>query len=264
MPKRYTPAQKQEALRLLDLYDYKLSAVQQLTGISHTTLARWRDEHFTNNPDLSFKKSFPIPNERTHITDPPPHPDHPEAELIQDGDFQYYRLPDGRVFADLSQEEREELKHLRDPADLDSPPADSRPPDQPEAGVPGRTYPYLLEDEETDAEKNLEEFRKVREILMSHAHQLAASLAPEDPDINRRSLALARILDRIHQLDAMLPELMPEQIIRFEFVYDGMVHNTPPWEQTEEEILEELKRLRDRKAREASRETSHSPHTSHA
>lgn len=246
MPKRYSPARKQETLRLLHLYDFKLSTVQQLTGISHTTLARWRDEHLADNPDLSFKKSSPIPNERTHISDPP----HPDAELIQDGDFQYWRLPTGEVFANLSDEERESLKHLRELEPPDPPEPPPPPAAEPQAGVPGKTYPYPLEDDE-DENDNYDDFRKVRDILMSHAQRLAESLNPDDADINRRSLALSRILDRIHQLDAMLPDLIPEQIIRHEFVYDGMVHDKPPWERTEEDLLQQLERVREKKALEA-------------
>ena len=63
---------------------------------------------------------------------------------------------------------------------------------------------------------------------MDHAQKLAKNLNPDDPDINRRSLALSRILDRVHQLDIMLPDLKPEQVLRIEYTYEGLVHNTPP------------------------------------
>ena len=86
---------------------------------------------------------------------------------------------------------------------------------------------------------------------MRHAQNLAANLKPDDPDINRRSLALSRILDRIHQLDNMLPDLMPEQVLRYEFVYDGMVHDKEPWKRTEEDLLAQLEIVRKKKAREA-------------
>ncbi len=245
MPKRYSPAQKQEALRLLDLHQYKASTVQHLTGISHSTLCRWRDEHFMNNPHLSGKKSSTIPNHHTRIKSPkPPHPD---ATLIQDGDFQYWRLPDGRVLADFTDEERERLKHLRGP-DLPDAPAPDPPPAEPKAGIPGLSYPYPLEDDEPA--DNYGDFRKVRDILMKHAKYLAENLKPDEPDINRRSLALARIIDRVRQLDEMLPSLMPEQVIRHEFVYDGMVHNKPPWERTEEDLLAHLEIVREKKALE--------------
>ena len=74
MPNRCPSSQNQESPRLLDLYDYKLSTIHQLTDMSHTSLSRLRDEQLMNIPDLSFKRSFPIPYERKHITEPPPTP----------------------------------------------------------------------------------------------------------------------------------------------------------------------------------------------
>ena len=123
-------------------------------------------------------------------------------------------------------------------------------PQRPPVGVPGKTYPYPLEEDE-ETQNNFDDFRKVRDILMDHAHQLATNLKPDDPDINRRSLALSRILDRVHQLDEMLPDLNPESVLRFEYVYDGQVHNIAPWEASEEYLEKQLKWVREQKAREA-------------
>lgn len=187
MPKRYAPAQRQEALRLLAFQHDSVPIVHQLTDIPRSTLYHWRNQEFSNKTDSIGQENIPYPIGGVQQTDPPEPPPSP----------------------------------------------DPPPPNEPSAGVPGRTYPYPPEDDESDAEQNLEDFRRVRDILMNHAQQLAENLKPDDPDINRRSLALSRILDRIHQLDDMLPSLIPEQVMRWEFVYDGMVHDRPPWERTE-------------------------------
>ena len=254
MPKHHTPAQKQEALRLLAIHNDNVPIVEQLTGVPRPTLYRWRKQELSQNAAQMRQKNIPSIDNHSHKTDTsaqPPEPppiDHSDADLIQHDDFQFTRLPSGQVFARLSDEERERLDYLKVPDPPEPPlpapepplpapepplPAPEPPlaPDPPapesNAGVPGVTYPYPLEDGD-DAVNDYDDFRKVREILMGHAHQLAVNLKPDDPDINRRSLALSRILDRIHQLDAMLPDLNPKQPIRIEFAYDGMVHNVPP------------------------------------
>ena len=73
------------------------------------------------------------------------------------------------------------------------------------------------------------DFTFIREKLMTYARAMAANLAPDDPDINRRTLALTRILDRIQWLDQILPDRIPERVIRFEHYYDGEVQEHPPW-----------------------------------
>ncbi len=196
MPSRYTPDQKQEALRLLFKYDHNIPIVEQLTGVPRSTLYRWRKQQLSQDGAQMRQKNIPSSDNHSHETETP--------------------LPADR-----------------------------------KAGISGRTYPYPLEDDEADADENLDDFRRLRSVLMQHAQNLAADLNPDDPDINRRSLALSRILDRIHQLDAMLPDLLPEQILRHEFVYDGMVHDKPPWERTEDDLLEQLEFVRREKAREA-------------
>ena len=64
---------------------------------------------------------------------------------------------------------------------------------------------------------------------MKYARKMAADLRPDDPDSNRRTLALSRILDRIQWLDEILPDRIPERTIRFEYYYDGQVQEHPPW-----------------------------------
>ena len=64
---------------------------------------------------------------------------------------------------------------------------------------------------------------------MKYARQMAADLRPNEPDSNRRTLALARILDRIQWLDEILPDRIPDKTVRWEFLYDGKLHQHPPW-----------------------------------
>ena len=257
MPSHYTPTQKQEALRLLAFHNDNVPIVEQLTGIPRPTLYRWRKQELSQNDAQMRQKNIRSIDNHLHKTKPPP-TDHPDAELIQDGDQQYWRLPTGEVFAHLSDEERASLAHLREADDPDPPPVPDAPPAEPKAGVPGLSYPYLLEDDDEPTD-NYGDFRNVRDILMKHAKYLAKNLKPDEPDINRRSLALARILDRVRQLDAMLPSLMPEQVLRHEFVYDGMVHDKLPWQRTEEDLLAQLEIVREIKADEARRNTKNAP-----
>ncbi len=228
MPNQYPPGRKLEALDLLELHNHNVPIVHQLTGIPRSTLYYWRDQELSNKNVSIGQKNIPSPIGAVQQAESSPPPDHPEAKLIQDGDDQYWRLPSGQVVAKRPDEERESLLKEYGVPDLpEPPPAPDPPPDQPQRGVPGKTYPYPLEDDD-DPANGYDEFRKVREILMGHAQQLAANLKPDDPDINRRSLALSRILDQIHHLDLLLPSLNPEQVIRHEFVYDDMVHDKPP------------------------------------
>ena len=155
--------------------------------------------------------------------------DHPDGKWV-DGilDRPVFQLPNGQQIAETTDEEREYLAQLKVP----DPPADSMPPPSddwdkvyPPSGVPGKTYPYPKEDEESEGE--FKDFRRVRDLMMKNALHLATNFNPDAPDINLRSLALSRMLDGIHHLDQILPNLNPEQLVRFEYVYDGMVHDKP-------------------------------------
>lgn len=79
------------------------------------------------------------------------------------------------------------------------------------------------------ANADAEDFTFIREQLMKYARQMAADLQPDDPDINRRTLALARVLDRIQWIDNILPDHSSERVIRIEYYYDGKVQDLPPW-----------------------------------
>ena len=84
-------------------------------------------------------------------------------------------------------------------------------------------------DADNTTEDDYADFTYIRDQLMNYAREMAADLRPHDPDSNRRTLALSRILDRIQWLDELLPGRIPEQTIRFEYFYDGEVQEHPPW-----------------------------------
>ncbi len=74
------------------------------------------------------------------------------------------------------------------------------------------------------------QYAQLRNILMRHAMTLANNLLLGDRFVNQRVYALTRLLDRIIALDETLPDLQPEQTIRFEYSYDDAIHNIPPWD----------------------------------
>ena len=104
---------------------------------------------------------------------------------------------------------------------------------QSEANTPAEADPLPAHSnsDENDNSTNTDvaDFSFIRDQLMKYARQLAADLLPDDPDSNRRTLSLTRILDRIQWLDQILPDRIPEQVIRFEHYYNGSVHEHPPW-----------------------------------
>ena len=104
---------------------------------------------------------------------------------------------------------------------------------QSEANTPTEADPMPAhsDSDENDNSTNTDvaDFSFIRDQLMKYVRQLAADLRPDDPDSNRRTLPLTRILDRIQWLDQILPDRIPEQVIRFEHYYNGSVHEHPPW-----------------------------------
>ena len=119
---------------------------------------------------------------------------------------------------------------------------------QSETHEPGQEPPKDDTDNNEDANNKAEDdhadFAYIREQLMKHARHMAADLRPGEPDSNRRTLALSRILDRIQWLDELLPGRIPDQTIRFEYFYDGEVQEHPPWHGASE--TEEAKYYRSR------------------
>jgi len=89
-------------------------------------------------------------------------------------------------------------------------------------------------DDETSAQpqNTIAQLKQVRETLMQHVTTLANNLMLGDGYINHRVIALTRLLDRILQLEAIITKDDPERehIVRFEYYYDGEVHNVPPWQ----------------------------------
>ena len=67
------------------------------------------------------------------------------------------------------------------------------------------------EDQEAAATTDHDDFVYIREQLMKYARDMASKLQPDQTDINRRTLALSRVLDRIDKLDRILPEKAKEQ-----------------------------------------------------
>ena len=256
MPKRYPPNRKSEALELLAIHD-KVSTVQRLTGIPATTLYRWRDQEFPNEPDLSVKKDFPFTEKVSPKSKLFPNPTDSSRFPAESAQTDEPSTTDSHSHLDAVLEAAAPAKpaDINDPAyrdwllgsdDLEaaSPEINEEADDLPLRGVPGKTYPYPLEEDE-DPDSRYEEFRELRDKLLDHARDLANDLKPTDPDINLRSLALARILDRVQQLDSLLPDLNPERVIRFEYVYDGAVHNVPPGQsviEDEDEVRREITR----------------------
>ncbi len=70
-----------------------------------------------------------------------------------------------------------------------------------------QTHPASTQEADPPANSDYDDFVYIRAQLMKHARHLARDLGPDKPDSNRRSLALARILDRIQQLDEVIPVL---------------------------------------------------------
>ena len=91
-------------------------------------------------------------------------------------------------------------------------------------------------DDSDDANSDLQSLRHIRAKLMIFARRLADDLDPDDPDVNLRTLSLTRILDRIYWLDEILYSGEDEEEVhepdppnRIEIVFDGQVHEHPPW-----------------------------------
>ncbi len=96
-----------------------------------------------------------------------------------------------------------------------------------------------ITDDETMAQpqNSLAQYTHLRQTLMEHATTLADNLMLGDGYVNQRVYALSRLLDRIIQLDTIIPKENPERTIRFEFVSGGKTYDTPPWLDTSENDL---------------------------
>lgn len=167
MRSKYSDAQKQEALGMIELGD-SISFVHFSTGIPERTLRSWRKQLRDQTDCQTAEKTFSTAASRQ---------------------------------------------------------SNARAPGQ----NPSRDDTCDNEDADSTAKDDHADFAYIREQLMKHARQMAADLRPGEPDSNRRTLALSRVLDRIQWLDELLPGRLPEQTIRFEYFYDGEVQEHPPW-----------------------------------
>ena len=86
--------------------------------------------------------------------------------------------------------------------------------------------------------RDYEDLSFIRAQLMKCARELAVDLESVGPDINIRSLALSRVLDRIQWLDQILPSQSNELVIRHEYYTDGAQTKAPPWALGEDNPLE--------------------------
>ena len=218
MPKHHSPTRKQEALDLLDFHKNNVPIVRQITGIPAPTLYRWRRELLSQNPDYMRGKNVASIDNHLSINCPP-------------NDSQAH-TDSGAEITGTSNEspttpENGLYKYVSSPRDPESRARDLEYQETYRGGIPGKSYPYPVEDDEPETE--FEELKEIRAIMMNHARYLAVNLRPDEPDINLRSLALSRILDNVHQLDLKLPALDPEHIFRIEYIDNGMVYDMPAW-----------------------------------
>jgi len=78
LPRRYTVAEKQEALRLLAIHNDNGPIVHSLSGILAPTLFRRRQVFLLKEPDLSVQKNIPPIEKHSNKKESPPPPDVPD------------------------------------------------------------------------------------------------------------------------------------------------------------------------------------------
>ncbi len=87
------------------------------------------------------------------------------------------------------------------------------------------------------AEDDLKRLHYIRDQLLQFSCKLAGDLDPDDPDVNLRTMSLARTLDRVYWLDQNLyddeDEAAPPN--RIEYVYEEQANEDPPWHSASEE-----------------------------
>lgn len=240
MPKKYPTEERRAALGYLSMYSGNIEMVHQITSIPHRTLRRWRKQMETKAARRERKNSA-ADTTRSQT------PNSGQLAVISPNFRSQQRDPENNMDTTGTQRQRppvsmdttRPLAHGQEDA-TDATGTQTRDdtdnsfaalPDEPSnVGVPGRVYPYPVGDEpEPEPDPQYAEFRNLRDLLMQLTKELAANLKADDPDINQRTLALTRLLDRIQRLEELIPVERQPEIIRFEYVYDGMVHNVPPW-----------------------------------
>lgn len=222
MPKKYPKQQKIDALVQLSMYE-NINTVHQLTGIPTRTLRRWRAEHQQKNNPVASEKTLPSDTKQSQNPENGhKHTQNGQKNLIR-GHNPTTNEDKGHN-RDTKNDETYEKGHISLLNDMSETVFGGSV-----NGIPGKTYPYPIEEDEHAFTDQFEDFKNLRDKLMQHAQQLADDLTTSDENVNLRTLALARILDRIMQLDTIIPQIHPNKVIRFEYVYNGSVHNVPPW-----------------------------------
>lgn len=232
MPKKYPTEERRAAFGYLSMYSGDIDAVHQITGIPQRTLRRWRKQMEAESARRERKNSAAVTT-RSHT------PESGQLAVISPDFRSQQRDPAGPMDTTGTQpHDRADAKDATRTQPQDAPDDSfaTLPDERSSFGVPGRVYPYPVGDEpEPEPAPQYAEFRNLRDLLMQLAKKLAANLRPDDPDINQRTLALSRLLDRIQRLEELIPVESQPEVIRFEYVYDGMVHNVPPWHGASEE-----------------------------
>ena len=246
MPKKYPKEERRAALGYLSMYSGNIDTVHQITGIPHRTLRRWRKQMEAKvarrqriTSDADTKRSLTPQSGQLTVISPDFRSKQRDPAAATDTSRTQPQRP--AVATDTTGTQPQRPADITDTTGTQPHDAPDRsfaaPPDErSNRGVPGRAYPYPVgEEPEPEPDPRYAEFQHLRDLLMQYAKELAANLKPDDPDISQRTLALTRILDRLQRLDEMIPEANHRDVIRFEYVYDGMVHIRPPWEEASEE-----------------------------
>ncbi len=111
---------------------------------------------------------------------------------------------------------------------------------------PSMQPPATAKPASKDPDKVNEDFQTllyIRDQLLNFASRLAADLEPDDPDVNLRTISLARTLDRVYWLDQTLYDGEDEADEsektappnRIKYVYEGQANEHPPWHSASEE-----------------------------
>lgn len=205
MPKKYPKETKIDALVQLSMLD-DINAVHQITGIPKRTLRSWREQIRNKSNRVSAEKSLPMATKNVQT---PPDGNKTDDDGNKGEKHGIKTDNDGNKQLESGNKNAPNGDHFVPPAE--------------------KTYPYPLEEDDDENSNDYESFKKIRDRLMQHAQTLADDLLNNPENVNLQTLALARILDRIMQLDELIPNHNPERVIRFEYVYEGSVHNVPPW-----------------------------------
>ena len=207
MPKKHSSFSKRDALELLE-HGFPIEIVHQRSGIPARTLYRW-------NKKLEKKRQRQLAKKVSDLMAISPHSANPR-----------HKTPNSNKKPTRNQQETNRLCHKT--SDLRHKTDDSRQIDDDichnalaaAAAVPisDLTEPHVID-------SHLDDLNYIRAQLMKVARDLASNLDSSGPDINTRSLALSRVLDRVQWLDQLLDTPDPEP----EPAAEPAPHNFPGW-----------------------------------